>query len=286
MKFLLGGLLLSISLFGTTTSSFVISDDSKNTQKALRETELIASFIYAWAILPQNVGNLDQINFEKLFTDEYIYPNATIINTSYDSTVKLHGSDIVWKVIPIVNASSYNTKIIVDFSADKELMAKPIFYEKYFAEAICSETLQGELNYLASMSDDIFNIDNNGTEDDGIVACEYRYDYAHLDDTNDTNGTIPDDDEYRIYAWGDIDYTDSLDTNSTCQHIVDGAYIVTNNASQEFTFYTSQDTTCSGKNKTYDYKKISNTDVNEDFEIYVEYKKSNTAPDLRDKIKE
>ena len=231
------------------------------------------------------MGNLDQINFEKLFTDEYIYPNATIINTSYDSTVRLHGSNIVWKVIPIFNVSSYNTKIIVDFSADKELMAKPIFYEKYFAEAICSETLLGELNYFASITDDIFNIDNNGTEDDGIVACSYRYDYAHLDDINDTNGTILDD-EYSIYAWGEIDYIDSLDTNSTCQHIADGAYIVTHDASQEFTFFTSQDTRCSGKNKTYDYKKISNTDANGDFEIYVEYKKENTAPDLRDKIKE
>ena len=36
MKFLLGGLLLlSISLFGTTTSSFVISDDSKKIPKKL-----------------------------------------------------------------------------------------------------------------------------------------------------------------------------------------------------------------------------------------------------------
>jgi len=285
MPFLIAIIIVATTIT-TIQQSIFRGESSVSTQENIEvkidiEMDVITSFLNAW-VNNTDEENIPYINFETLVNDEYVYSNASVLNSGFYTTIQLNSSDNVWSVIPYDANSSNAAKILIDIRNNATMMDKPFISEKYIGEYICNTLYNGNYETNALIYDGISDYTMNGSQNDGVLACTYYYEFADLNDTN-TTPPEPQDDTYYLFADGDLDYFDSLESPSVCHQLINGEFITTSNANQAFTFFTSQDGSCEGKNKTYDYDKIKNKDSNNNFEINVEYKKPNTAPQLRDR---
>ncbi len=235
----------------------------------------VTSFINKWAD-SNSLGQIKQIDFEKINNDNIIFHNTTITGTGYNTQITLKSTDMIWQVIPNPADSSHSCKILGDFRNNKILMANPKFVENYFGAYYCSILYNGvfETNALYYDGDDYALA---GTNEDGVFSCTFTY------------GTIitpPITTTLTIFAWGSVDYTRSTDNPVACQTITEDTAqdsVSTSNINETFTFYQSNDGSCTLKNATFSYSDIDTVDVDNSNDIFVIAPTKNKAPTLEDK---
>jgi len=89
-----------------------------------------------------------------------------------------------------------------------------------------------------------------------------------------------------IFASGSVDYTRTSDIPTICKTITEGASensISTLDYHESFTFYRSNDGSCTSKHDTFTYLDINAVDVDNDNEVYVVAPTKNKAPTIEDK---
>lgn len=116
--------------------------------------------------------NLTLINFQVLSSGHFLLSNSIISGTSFDSTMKFNGSDIIWHLIPNMSDST-SYKLMVDMSSNKTLMEKPAFAEMFLGTQLCEKLLFGDFNAFINTYDGVNTnfININGTNTDGIIGC-------------------------------------------------------------------------------------------------------------------
>ncbi len=235
----------------------------------------ILSFINKWVLITPS-GQIKHINFEDINNQNIIFHNSIIAGSSYNTFITLKSSNIIWQVIPNPSDNQNSCKILGDFRNNKLLMENPKFVEGYFGAYYCSILYNGvfETNALYFDGNDYAQ---TGTNSDGVFSCTYAY------------GTIinpPQSATLKIFAWGNIDYTRSTDLPIVCQTIKEGTAqdnITTFDQNETFTFYRSNDGSCTLKNATFNYSDIDAVDADNNNEIFVIEPTKNKAPTLEDK---
>lgn len=263
-------LIISTSLY---ISNFTpeYSYDNNKIKKLDKEIKLITSSLNTW-VSQTSLGQIKKINFDTLYTEGFLYPNTTITNTSYDANLQLAHSDILWQVIPDITNGGEVGNIFIDFSNDDEMMKQSKFYEIYLGKYLCNEEFNGSVSLYSNAYDGNSNYTQTGTIDDGKLSCLYPYQF------------IPNDFPilFHIYANGDLDYINIFES-TLCYQLQNSDSFSTADENSSYTFFTTQDGTCEGKNKTYTYTDFNNADANGNFDVEIIYKNSSTAPSLGDR---
>jgi len=161
---IIASLFILISRYEVNTTSI---------QNELTQLKVMVSKVDSSVDAYLSVGeNLTIINFQVLNSGHYLLSNSIIFGTSYSSTMKFNGSDIVWHLIPNMSDST-SYKLMIDMSSNKTLMEKPAFAEMFVGTELCEKLLFGDFNTLINTYDGVNTnfISINGTKTDGIIGC-------------------------------------------------------------------------------------------------------------------